>query len=136
MTRLRRDIDDMDLVDAIPAKVLRADRAEQRARWEQGDRLQNEVDASRKASTVAWVRNANAQQVEDSYRAARVEPPLLGEGVKRCSLPLLLTIGWRIEELPDGSRVLVKPPPPPAARAPTSAYQITTPEPKAEGGKK
>lgn len=116
MNRLRRDIDDMDedLLDAAEAANRRADRAAQSARLEQGERVQNEAEALRRAKTAAWARAANAQQVEDSYRAAGVEPTLIEPGVQRCSLSLLLTLGWRVEELPDGSRVLFKPPAPPA----------------------
>ncbi len=132
MTRRRRDIDDMDLVDAIPAKTLRADRAEEFARLGRLETIQAEAEARRKAGVIAWLRAANANQIEDSYRAFRVEPPLIEPGVQRCSLPLLLTLGWRVEELPDGSRVLVKPPPPPKSTAPTGAYQMTTPTRKPE----
>lgn len=136
MNRGRRDLDDDDLLDREVAKDQHAERAEQSARLEAGERRQLEVEARRKVATTAWVRAANAGHVEDSYRAAGVEPPPLEEGQTRCSLSLLLSVGWRVEELPDGSRALVRPPPLPKVDRP-SGYRITTPEPqkKPEGKK-
>jgi hypothetical protein len=128
MTRVRRDLDDDDLLDAPTAKDLRAERAEESARLERLDAVQLEAEARRKAETDAWRREANVDDVLETYVAAGVQPPPLEEGRLLCSLPLLLSVGWTVREIPGGEKVLVRPPEPaPAERR--GGYRITTPEP-------
>lgn len=127
MTRLRRDLDDMDLLDAAVAKDLRAERAEQVARWERGEALQLEAEAKRRAQTQAWALEANRAQVLETYAAAGVQPPM-GDGKTLVSLPLLLSVGWTIQDI-HGEKTLVAPQAPPAAEQ-RGSYKITTPEPK------
>lgn len=66
---------------------------------------------------------ANASQLVEQYRAAGVDPPAVdAQGVPTCSLSLLLSTGWRVEEHENEvggevRRVLTRPAPPPARRA-------------------
>lgn len=106
----RRDIDDLDesLFTRADANRLRLDRADMVASGEERLRQESARDAAAKARVVAMTQENNRQMILREY-AARGWPPPTGTLV---SLPLLLKMGWRIEDHPDGGRVLVAPPAP------------------------
>lgn len=96
--------------------------AEQRARaeasiekWrkEQGLREATATDEDREK--WRWLAEeadaAHRKLVLRQYKAAGLEPPEERPGKALVSLPLLLSLGWRVETGPDRKPVLVQPPP-------------------------
>lgn len=110
MTRYRADIDDLDdsLFEQAEAQDRRAARAEEAERLRRMDEAQAEADSRQRAAAAERQAQINRAQVEQSYRAAGLEPPLLEPGQIRVSLSLLLLLGWEIHEI-GGVKRLVAP---------------------------
>lgn len=108
--RSRRDIDDIDatLFDRDEAEERKRLREEQRALVDERRAQYVQQDAAAKVAADAGMAEANERARVAEYRAAGVFPP----SGQRASLSLLLHLGWRIEEIGQGERVLVKPPSP------------------------
>lgn len=61
--------------------------------------LEAEADAARRERGKIFSARTNAMLLTEQYLAAGVEPPALdAAGAPTCSLSMLLSIGWRIEE--------------------------------------
>ncbi len=112
MNRSRRDIDDLDnLFDQDEAKRRRQQREHDRTlAAERGVMLDEQDRILRERARAAFV-GTNEAMILAGYRAAGLEPRT-GNGVVLVSLQTLLSIGWRIEELPHGIKTLVAPPTP------------------------
>lgn len=104
----RRDIDDLDdsLFTREEAIRLRLERADMIAAGEERVRQENIADAAVKARVAALFQETNREMILREY-AAHGLTPRPGTLV---SLSMLLRMGWRIEEHPDGGPVLVAPP--------------------------
>lgn len=110
--RPRRDLDDLDenLFDRDEAQRLRAERAQQAENHRKFEAEQAEQAARRAAGFKEWSRRAGVESIRAGYEALGVEPPSLdGNGEPVCSVDLLMRIGWRIENTPDG-KVWIRPP--------------------------
>lgn len=115
MNRHRRDIDDLDesLFTREEAEGRRAERAEQKENHRKFEEAQAQQDAKRAAEFNEWSREKGIESIRRGYAARGVEPPCVnGDGEPTCSADLLLKMGWRIEEMPDGTKTWVRPPAP------------------------
>lgn len=71
------------------------------------------VSAEQKRDTAQRLDKAHRDRVLKEYETAGLPPPEEKPNKALVSLALLLHMGWRIEELPHGVKVLTQPPPPP-----------------------
>lgn len=104
--RPRYDIDDEPSAEdqAATAERVRAANADFQERMSKRTAWEAEQEAKRRAEGVALSLRANESMRLAEFDAAGVEPPL---GF-RCSLPLLLLMGWTIDSV-SGKNVLVRP---------------------------
>ena len=109
MSRLRRDIDDLteNFEDPLFARIEAQERAAEleeakHRAAERGKQLaeQDRLIAQRR---IDGLREANERARLNEYARYGLEP-------QRCSLSLLLGLGWRIEQDEDGKYILVKGP--------------------------
>ena len=110
MIGARRDIDDLDnLFDRDEARHLREERQINREQAIEKEREESDREAARGARIAAENLLANRREVLDSYTRAGVTPPHLDkDGFPNCSLTMLLSLGWRVEEV-EGTKVLLRP---------------------------
>lgn len=108
--RTRRDIEDLDesIFTREEAIRLRLDRGAMAAAGAERLRQEAVVEAATKERMVAYTADTNRQMIMQEY-AVRGLTPRPGVLV---SLSMLLQIGWKIEDHPDGGAVLVAPPKP------------------------
>lgn len=110
MNRPRRDIDDLDesLFTREEAIRLRLERASMAAAGAERLRQEAVVEAATKERMVAFTAETNRHMIMREYEAKGLTPR---PGVL-VSLSMLLQMGWKIEDHPDGGSVLVAPPKP------------------------
>lgn len=111
MIRRRRDIDDFEsldenLFDREEAERRRRDRAAALAAGQERMRQEEALEVRMKDAVRHETADANRALLLADYERAGVAPP---EGRTLVSLTLLLSLGWRIETMPDGAKVLTAP---------------------------
>lgn len=113
--------DPHDFFDRADAEDRRARVAAATVENERVRALEAEADEARRERGRIFSLRANARLLADQYRDAGMTPPLVnGAGEPRCSLTLLLSVGWTIEEdevSGEVRRTLVPPPAAPARRS-------------------
>lgn len=125
--RPRRDFDDDDLFDREEADRRRTARAAMVAAGEERARQTAEQDAAMAARTRDFTRRANGEALLKEYRGAGVAPLQVdGDGYPTTSLALLRKMGWRVEELEQGTKALIAPPPLPRYEPPRDNDSLPT----------
>ena len=98
-----------DVFERQEAAERRAKIESARAEHEAFEKHEAELAAARKETARLFTLGANDRIRLCEYDAYGVEPPVINGVPTRSSLPLLLSIGWTIEETSEG-RALVPPP--------------------------
>lgn len=98
----------------------RTNKAIEEWRNDAGVRLRQDFEAEREKRRKSAMESdeSHRKMVLQQYEMAGLPPPEERPGKALVSLPLLLSLGWRIETGPDRKPVLVAPPPPPEAPPP------------------
>lgn len=112
MTRIRRDIDDLDdsLFEAEAAKERREVNAHRRDTADRRQAMLEAQDAAIRESARRHTLENNRRQVLSEYASAGAAPPCVdGDGTPTCSLSLLLKMGWTFEYEMDGAKYLAPP---------------------------
>ena len=116
MTRARRDLDDTlvdSLFDREAAQRLRAEREAMVERHQRRIDEENARAVRRAEEHRRWSRDVNLRMIRKGYADLGVAAPCVdAAGEPTCSVELLMKIGWRVEEAPDGSKTWVRPPDP------------------------
>lgn len=99
---------DDDLFERERASRIAASNADFRERMTQLAVQERQQEAERKARADATTMRANMSAMMQEYRRAGVTPPFVNEdGTPRCSLSMLINLGWSIEEL-NGTVTLIR----------------------------
>lgn len=100
---------DDDLFEADQARVRKAKREEAQAAMQKVRDHDAAISAQLKARIDERARETNRRQVIGEYQSAGVEPLQVdGNGKPTASLSLLLSVGWKIENI-SGKNVLIAP---------------------------
>ena len=101
--------DPYDFLDAIDSQVEMERRLKMVAAAKES--MEQDAEATRQAMARATetTKRANESFLKAEYERAGVEPPFTnGRGIPTVSLSLLISQGWRVQNLGD-ERVLVRP---------------------------
>lgn len=105
----RYSLDEFNLFEREEAARLMARREELRAQIEVERAKEEELATARRARAADDAIAANKRLLLRQYEAAGVAPPSVdGDGYPTCSLPMLFSLGWSVEEV-GGHMELIAP---------------------------
>lgn len=99
-----------DLFERDRAERVAAAHEDFKNRMAELEAIEAKIAAERKVRADANTRRSNLLVMMQEYQRAGVKPPFVNEdGTPRCSLSLLLQLGWSIERIGDSVATLLKP---------------------------